>query len=333
MRALILGAFDPEMEAIDFLAREHAEADRPDLILYAVLLDGRRVGTDTAHDAFFLAPEPGGQPLAELDTTVREVALVECGGPVTCCQVCEHAPHPRHPELTTADVGFPGGVGPCGDLHSWTPLRAQRALLIDPHEPGYLGYGAPPAQYWRASSLGQVCRWMDLRAPPRVVVAGREVDARIVAAADQCLGAAYRGECPGVDPGELLRWRAYLRAREQGREPAEVLADIEQTTRLIRAVPRLAIGGVQIADMRPGIGPPDRGGWGEVPELSEAAVRAGLPVFTIPRPDEDGRRELVLLAAPPQAVLAFLEGQGLARYTYDRYGDPARGFARGYLND
>src|SRR5690606_4181877 len=27
------------------------------------------------------------------------------------------------------------------------------------------------------------------------------------AAADHCLAAAYRGECPGIDPNALMRWR------------------------------------------------------------------------------------------------------------------------------
>jgi hypothetical protein len=29
----------------------------------------------------------------------------------------------------------------------------------------------------------------------------------LAAAADHCLAAAYRGECPGVDPDALMRWR------------------------------------------------------------------------------------------------------------------------------
>jgi len=37
------------------------------------------------------------------------------------------------------------------------------------------------------------------------------------AAADHCLAAAYRGECPGVDPDDLMRWRVATRARHQGR--------------------------------------------------------------------------------------------------------------------
>src|SRR5690606_24433639 len=38
------------------------------------------------------------------------------------------------------------------------------------------------------------------------------------AAADHCLGAAYRGECPGVDPDALMHWRVAQRATFQGRD-------------------------------------------------------------------------------------------------------------------
>ena len=38
------------------------------------------------------------------------------------------------------------------------------------------------------------------------------------AAADHCLGAAYQGLCPGVDPDELMQWRVESRAKFQDRE-------------------------------------------------------------------------------------------------------------------
>src|SRR5690606_12375592 len=63
----------------------------------------------------------------------------------------------------------------------------------------------------------------------------------LCAAADHCLGAAYRGECPGVDPDALMRWRAESRARFQGRTVEEVLADVERAQAALRAAPKLAL--------------------------------------------------------------------------------------------
>ena len=59
----------------------------------------------------------------------------------------------------------------------------------------------------------------------------------LVAAADHCLAAAYAGQCPGVDPDELMRWRAETRAAFQGRPVADVIRDVEETAAALRAAP------------------------------------------------------------------------------------------------
>lgn len=64
------------------------------------------------------------------------------------------------------------------------------------------------------------------------------------AAADHCLGAAYRGECPGVDPDALMRWRAESRAKFQGRTVEEVLADVERARESLRRAPTVVLDGV-----------------------------------------------------------------------------------------
>lgn len=65
-----------------------------------------------------------------------------------------------------------------------------------------------------------------------------------------------------------------------------------------------------------------------VPELSEAACREGIP-FIADQTDLDGRRKVILMAAPPDLVRSFLAGEIVPGLT-DYYGDPARGFAGGY---
>jgi len=63
-----------------------------------------------------------------------------------------------------------------------------------------------------------------------------------------------------------------------------------------------------------------------VPELPEAAAREGI-AFLATVTDRDGRRKVVLQAASPEQVEAFLRDYP----AQDKYGDPARGFAGGYL--
>lgn len=63
--------------------------------------------------------------------------------------------------------------------------------------------------------------------------------------------------------------------------------------------------------------------------LLEAAARDGIPFLSTVR-DLDGREKVVLQAAPPAMVSRFLAGE-IVPDLVDAYGDPARGFAGGYL--
>jgi hypothetical protein len=76
-------------------------------------------------------------------------------------------------------------------------------VRVDHHHPGDPGYEMPPERYLEGSSIGQTLRLLE-KEPTETQ--------RLLAAADHCLTAAYRGECPGVDPDELLFMRARKRA-------------------------------------------------------------------------------------------------------------------------
>ena len=182
-------------------------------------------------------------------------------------------------------------------------------LSVDHHKKGDAGFGAPPAEYMEASSLGQVLALLNIK-PNRLD--------RVVAAGDHCPGAAYRGECPGVDPDVLMRWRAQTRAEFQQRTVAAVIADVEAAmARITTAGPHPA--GVGIRDLRGPI----------IVELPEAALRLDIAYAAGPLIDDrDKRTKWVLGAASPVQVLAW-QTWAAATLT-DIYGDPARGFAGGY---
>lgn len=195
--------------------------------------------------------------------------------------------------------------------------RPAGAVVVDHHRPGDPGYGLSPDFYLEASSLGQVLALLNLE-PTQ--------EARLVAAADHCPGAAYRGHCPGVDPDDLMRFRAAQRAGFQKRSIADVLADVERTSEAIRSAPTIELGGVLVADIRPGT----------LPELPEASLRLGIPVL-YQMIERDGRRKVGILgagagtAAGTAPVQEFLGGWGAAQGLTDLYGDPVRGFAGGYF--
>lgn len=209
-----------------------------------------------------------------------------------------------------------------------------KVTVVDHHRPGDPGYGKPPEEYMEASSLGQVAKLLGCQPADEC--------RRMIAAADHCLEAAYRGRCPGVDPEALMQWRVETRAAFQKRPIAEVLRDVENARSiLLKAVLPIpggtggcsecnySAGGClecnysggqfpEFADLR------DQ----QIPELPEAAAREGIPFISTVH-DKDGRQKVVLQAASAELVQKFLAGtlvKGLTNY----YGDPARGFAGGY---
>lgn len=193
-RLWILGASDPEMDAIETLLRECGEN-----VEYAVDARGDRVQPATAYRAVRGALYDCADVTYEVECMVEDRASIE----------------------------------------------SERCFTIDHHRLGDPGYGRPPSEFLAASSIGQVIAelarlgqlpksWpVTDSGVPSIVgsIAARQGRAATVtrglasmmgvpqwygqiiprdivltAAADHCLEAAYRGECPGVDPDALARF-------------------------------------------------------------------------------------------------------------------------------
>lgn len=347
-RIWILGAADPEMAAIEALLRECGER-----VEHATVhRDGsrRRVTPGEAY-----APDVAiGSDIRGLDVTAYAVEctpVVLFGSPVE-------------------------GIDWAGVAHR-----------IDHHRPGDPGYGRPPAEFLSASSIGQViaelarlrrlpASWVRPSwAPTGAVTCGAFAHMRmtlatqvthqgwivgsdvsieipddlvLAAAADHCLGAAYRGECPGADPDALMQWRAKSRAAFQKRPVEELLADIDAARKTLENAPLVTLLGMATAPhtddhdwsqsvcdgcahVETEITARDlRGIPGGVPELPEAACRDGI-AYLASVTERDGREKVVLGAATAEQVQAFLRDWAPEEDLVDTYGDPARGFAGGYL--
>jgi hypothetical protein len=186
------------------------------------------------------------------------------------------------------------------DGEGWTV-----ADRVDHHRPGDPGYGQPPGAFLKASSLGQILALLSITPSD---------EHRLIAAADHCLAAAYRGGCPGVSPVDLRDWRIATRAAFQRRSEAEVLAEVEAARRVLAAAPRIDIAGIEVADLRQ---------QGIVPELPEAAAFDGVPFLALLL--DRGQTKVVLQAAPPEVIATWMHEQELC--SRKPYGDPARGFA------
>ncbi len=235
----VLGAEDPEMNAIEALLRS---AGVP--VAYAATMElaspgaagsdspadrePRRVIPSTAYQSDTLLYPPGSEGTL-VGFWPSRIVTVECSAV----------------ETTWAD---PAWWGRRGD-----PLPL---VVIDHHRPGDPGFGRPPAEFLPASSVGQVIAWLAREAEsplyPRYMMAARmpweerpydpttsgppfepgdvlrflegrvggrclewhiavsemmhlRIPAGLVltAAADHCLAAAYAGQCPGVEPADL----------------------------------------------------------------------------------------------------------------------------------
>lgn len=189
---------------------------------------------------------------------------------------------------------------------------------IDHHHAGDPGYGRPPAEFWTASSLGQTVAALTYALGCKVSVTE---EMRLVAAADHCLGAAYAGACPGVDPDALMRWHVAARAVFERRAEDAVIADVEAARRALREAPRLQLApGVTAADMR---GRP-------VAELLMAAAREGQCCVSAVK-TRDGRTKIGCLVGDATQITAFMHDWAPAQHLVGLYGDSERGFAGAYL--
>ena len=360
-RLWILGGPDPEMETIERILCECGET-----VAYAATERGERVVGAAAYWGESLVTDVGNHPCT---SGVTDVYLVECdlrSGEDTC-----------HPELAFRTVrridhhrpGDPGYGRPPSEFLAASSLGqviAELARLDLWPSPGDGGRYWTPTNcrpMWVGTSYedphgvggwwivgddsGGCCHRLPYALVPRDLV--------LIAAADHCLGAAYRGECPGVDPDALMRWRAESRAKFQGRTVEEVLAAVERAQAALRAAPELVLS-EHLCEwhlVRPGSGGDcvnaDGTDYSEDPcsavvvrdmrqpvdqrptrELPEAAARMGIGYVSGPLVGPDGRKKITCSGSASQ-VRAFLDHWAPAQGLVDAYGDPARGFAGAYM--
>lgn len=304
---VVIGASDPEMEAVVSIL------DYCGIDITAAIYDGKRVRSDTAYKAY---------PISVGYSIYKEVWLIECGVEVRGCN---------------------------------------NVITIDHHREGDAGYGKPPEEFLSASSVGQVILALAYRGllkfpgqrmmteEPEFVGFSLNSDNKWVvwyngydneksygvlvvpedyvmaAAADHCLAAAYKGMCPGVHPDDLMRWRVESRSSFQRRSAEELLADIEAAREVLRSAPELVLDSrecdIVAKDLR-GI---------KVSELPEASAREGMCFVSDGLKGSDGRTKVVCQSGSHDQIYAFMEIWAPANGLVDVYGDPARGFAGGYI--
>lgn len=368
-RLFVLGAQDPEMVAIENLLRACGEK-----IAFACDKNHGRVHPGNAYKAAGALDD--GDQFCQIPGE-DEVVLVECRFDDR---------HPLQPGQVSVYTD-PQAGGPVYFPSSGAEeyYGDQAVSVVDHHRPGDPGYGRDAEEFLPSSSVGQIVsllvkeggwpaergweyrpqrhnlrpagEFYELPEDGQWVVAGASAlgnyygvvpnNLLFAAAADHCLGSAYRGKCPGVDPDGLMRWRVETRAAFQKRTVEAVLADVEAARKRLRYSvaqwtcpecggskfdPATGTETCHYCDGNGGGGPYEVArfdGMPIIPELPEAAAREGIPFVATVR-DQDGREKVVLQAASPELVRRFLVGEIITGLT-GLYGDPARGFAGGYV--
>ncbi len=194
------------------------------------------------------------------------------------------------------------------------------AARCDHHNPGDAGYGLPAAEYWQASSLGQLCAVLSTEPTEEL---------RMVAAGDHCPADAYVGRCPGVDPETFYAFRLAGKVAFYAANPRTVeKANLDKIQAAIEAAKARLLAAPEVDGVR------DLRDAGEIDELPEAGLLLGFAYMAaIPDVDRDrqptGNTKIVLGGhTTPETVERFLGwAKTLTNRVGEPYGNPIRGFA------
>lgn len=205
---------------------------------------------------------------------------------------------------------------PEGTRFVWVECRADwyapgHDLIVDHHNPGDPGFDALPDEFWEGSSIGQVARLIGVSDPEH----------RLVAASDHCLSAAMRGECPGVDPLELMNWRIVARSSMARIPRWHLKLLITRAVDRLYSLPRLDFKGVEVVDAS----------FDSTPELRDAAALSCLPILTT-RTNADGRIKVGLYGARREVTAAWMKAMGDSGLVDHCYGNPNREYAGAVLS-
>jgi hypothetical protein len=335
-RLWILGADDPEMSTIEKLLIAAGER-----VAYAEIA-GDRVTSSTAYQGtshqYIMDYEQAGD--------IPEMwYLVECQVPKPTGRLVVRIDHHRSGDpgfgLPTAQFLKASSIGQVltalGQSSEYPSSWPRVAVPRHPHWCGHLNI---LDGVWVARTTSSDGDPGDDDAHATAVVV--PLDYVFTAAADQCLAAAYRGECPGVDPVELARHRTGERAKFQHRTVSDVRSDIDATTVALVSAPLMPLAilrdegwlvdaaDASAADDMLELSVRDMRRSSPYPELPEAACRLGVGYVAGPFTCPDGRKKVVCSGTHRQ-ILAFMSSWAAAQGLVDVYGDPARGLAGGYL--
>ncbi|HEX3640087.1 MAG TPA: hypothetical protein VHV10_02230 [Ktedonobacteraceae bacterium] len=224
----------------------------------------------------------------------------------------------------------PGNAYQCDPVESAILVECASAGVknaqIDHHRPGDTGYGLPANEFWEASSLGQLWRFLQLEG----IAVSPSQDDLILAAMDHSPAGAIRGECPGVSAQEVLERKIQEIAQGTKYDAWEVRNKVGYYLVRLMDAPPIQIGQSVISDLRS-----EYLGEGYSINLLSAQVAALADGYTVllRHRDAAGKPEKWSISghATPELIEAFKSEWAPAQGLIGIYGVPNRGYAGGYL--
>ena len=193
---------------------------------------------------------------------------------------------------------------------------------IDHHRPGDPGYGLPASNFWEASSLGQIYKFLGLKNPSQ--------DDVVLSAMDHNPAGAIRGECPGVSAQDVIDRKVSEISAATKASPGEVRERIRFMSERLESAPEIVIGGQSLKDLRQH----DNGVGYSLDLLTSqvATLAGGYAVLLLTHDREGGAAKWTVGGhATPECIEAFKSKWAPAHGLAGIYGVPSRGYAGGYL--
>jgi hypothetical protein len=125
-----------------------------------------------------------------------------------------------------------------------------------------------------------------------------------------------------VNPDALRRWRTASRAAFQGVSEDEIRRKVDAALETLASLPCVTIAGQTVANA---IGLPS------IPEAPEAVAISGTALLYSMLDKGTGRTKVGLLGAEPETIRGWMSIAPQKWGLVEIYGDPARGYAGGYL--
>lgn len=191
-------------------------------------------------------------------------------------------------------------------------------IKVDHHNPGDFGYGAPPDQFADAASISQVVNLLANEGYRTVYTVFPKW--KLAAAGDHCPAAAYQGKCPGISVEEFREYRLAGAAEFQKKDIEVLRAEVNAGMEMLQGLEYVHHKGVKWKNAV-GI---------QVPQLPHVAAMLAMPTsYSMFLPKENETKVGIIGSDDPAVIEAWIEfhSDKLVRL----YGDPARGFAGGYL--